>query len=162
MARPGRHRQEPAHRRGAGRGGRPFYRSWLTGFSERVTRTADDGGLGDPDRRAGLAPKARREIELSNGLVARVTEAELLEAAALANRHGLAICPNSAVALAAAGKLRREGAIGRDESVVVVATAHAIKFSGAAVRYHGAALASNPPRSLPASLEAVAAALENR
>ena len=84
-----------------------------------------------------------------------------MEAAALANRHGLAICPNSAVALAACGKLRREGAIGRDETVVVVATAHAIKFSGAAVRYHGSgARYANPPRSLAATLEAVAAALE--
>jgi threonine synthase len=139
----------------------PFYRSWLTGFSERVTRTADETEASAIRIGAPVShPKARREIELANGVVARVTEAELLEAAALANRHGLAICPNSAVALAAAGKLRREGAIGRDETVVVVATAHAIKFSGAAVRYHGSgARLANPPRSLPATLEAVAGAL---
>jgi threonine synthase len=142
----------------------PFYRSYLTGFAERVTRTADETEASAIRIGAPVShPKARREIELSNGLVSRVSEAELMEAAALANRHGLAICPNSAVALAAAGKLRREGAIGKDETVVVVATAHAIKFSGAAVRYHGSgARLANPPRSLPASLEAVAAALEGR
>ncbi len=135
----------------------PFYRSFLTGFAERVTRTADETEasairIGAPVSHA----KARREIELSNGTVTRVSESELMVAAAIANRHGLAICPNSAVALAGAAKLRREGTIGRDETVVVVATAHAIKFSGAAVRYHGsAARQANPARSLPASLEAV-------
>ncbi len=140
----------------------PFYRSFLTGFSERVTRTADETEASAIRIGAPVShPRARREIELSNGTVTRVTEAELLEAAALANRHGLALCPNSAVALAGAAKLRREGAIERDETVVVVATAHALKFSGAAIRYHGSgARGANPARSLPASLEAVAEQLE--
>ena len=135
----------------------PFYRSFLTGFSERVTRTAGETEASAIRIGAPVShPRARREIELSNGTVTRVTEAELLEAGALANRHGLALCPNSAVALAGAAKLRREGAIGRDETVVVVATAHALKFSGAAIRYHGSgARHANPARSLPASLEAV-------
>ncbi len=140
----------------------PFYRSFLTGFSERVTRTAGETEASAIRIGAPVShPRARREIELSNGTVTRVTEAELLEAGALANRHGLALCPNSAVALAGAAKLRREGAIGRDETVVVVATAHALKFSGAAIRYHGSgARHANPARSLPASLEAVVAQLE--
>lgn len=140
----------------------PFYRSFLTGFAERVTRTAGETEASAIRIGAPVShPRARREIELSGGVVARVTEAELLEAAALANRHGLAICPNSAVALAGAARLRREGAIGKDETVVVVATAHAIKFSGAAARYHasGARLA-NPARSLPATLRAVETALD--
>lgn len=140
----------------------PFYRSFLTGFSERVTRTAAETEASAIRIGAPVShPRARREIELSNGTVTRVSEAELMEAAALANRHGLAICPNSAVALAGAAKLRREGAIGRDETVVVVATAHALKFSGAAIRYHGSgARHANPARSLPASLDAVVAQLE--
>ncbi len=140
----------------------PFFRSFLTGFSERVTRTAGETEASAIRIGAPVShPRARREIELSNGTVTRVSEAELMEAAALANRHGLAICPNSAVALAGAGKLRREGAIGRDETVVVVATAHALKFSGAAIRYHGSgARHANPARSLPASLEAVVEKLE--
>ena len=140
----------------------PFYRSFLTGFSERVTRTAGETEASAIRIGAPVShPRARREIELSNGTVTRVSEAELMEAAALANRHGLAICPNSAVALAGAAKLRREGAIGRDETVVVVATAHALKFSGAAIRYHGSgARHANPARSLPASLDAVVAQLE--
>ena len=135
----------------------PFYRSYRTGFAERITRTADETEASAIRIGAPVShPRARREIELSNGTVTCVSEAELMEAAARANRHGLAICPNSAVALAGAAKLRREGAIGKDETVVVVATAHAIKFSGAAVRYHGSgARFANPARSLPASLEAV-------
>ncbi len=162
MARPRPHRKRPRIAGAQAEAADPFYRSWLTGFSKHITRTADETDASAIRIGAPVShPRARREIELSNGLVARVTEAELLEAAALANRHGLAICPNSAVALAAAGKLRREGAIGRDETVVVVATAHAIKFSGSAVRYHGSgARFSNPPRSLPATLEAVSTALD--
>ena len=104
--------------------------------------------------------KAEREIRYFDGVVARVREEELLDAGALANRHGLAICPNSAVALAGAAKLRREGVLKKDDLVVVVATAHALKFAGATAAYHrsGARLA-NPPRRLTATLDAVLAAL---
>jgi threonine synthase len=92
--------------------------------------------------------------------VARVTEKELLDAAALANRHGLAICPNSAVALAGAAKLRAEGVIKNDDLVVVVATAHALKFAATAAAYHrGEGRFANPPRRLPATLDAVLEAL---
>jgi threonine synthase len=89
-----------------------------------------------------------------------VSEAELLEAGAVANRNGLALCPNSAVALAGAAKLRRDGVIRKDDLVVVVATAHALKFAGTAAAYHrsGARLA-NPPRRLPPTLDALLQAL---
>ena len=89
-----------------------------------------------------------------------MTETELLAAAALANRHGLAICPNSAVALAGAWKLRAEGVIGAKDLVVVVATAHAIKFSSAAKAFHqSGVLGANPPRKIEGTLAAVENAL---
>jgi len=139
----------------------PFYRSFERGFRERVTRVAGETAASAIRIGAPVShPKAEREIRFFNGVVARVSEEELLDAAALANRHGLAICPNSAVALAGAAKLRREGAIRKDETVVVVATAHALKFASTAAAYHrsGARLA-NPPRRLPAALDAVLEAL---
>jgi threonine synthase len=139
----------------------PFYRSYKTGFAERVTRVAGDTAasairIGAPVSHA----KARREIGFFDGVVGRVTEAELLDAFALANRRGLAICPNSAVALAGAAKLRAEGVIRKDDLVVVVATAHAMKFSGTMAAYHrGSGRLANPPRRVPATLDAVRAAL---
>ncbi len=88
----------------------PFYLSYRGGFAERVTRVAADTAASAIRIGAPVShPKARREIEFFGGVVERVTEAELLDAFALANRHGLAICPNSAVALAGAAKLRAGG-----------------------------------------------------
>jgi threonine synthase len=139
----------------------PFYRSYETGFRERVTRVAGETAASAIRIGAPVShPKAEREIRFFDGVVARVGEAELLDAGALANRHGLAICPNSAVALAGAAKLRREGVIRKDDLVVVVATAHALKFAGAASSYHrSSARLANPPRQLPATLDAVLEAL---
>ncbi len=133
----------------------PFYRSFLGGFKERVTRVA--GPTAASAIRIGAPvshPKARREIEAFDGVVERVTEEELMDAFALANRHGLAICPNSAVALAGAAKLRAAGVIRQHDRVVVVATAHALKFSGAAMAYHeGSGRLANPIRRLPEAAE---------
>jgi threonine synthase len=139
----------------------PFYRSYRTGFATRVTRVAGDTAASAIRIGAPVShPKAQREIVAFDGVVERVSEAELLDAFALANRHGLAICPNSAVALAGAAKLRREGLILRDDLVVVVATAHALKFSGTMATYHrGRDRLANPPRRLPATLDAVRSAI---
>jgi len=139
----------------------PFYQSYETGFAKRVTRVAGETAASAIRIGAPVShPKAEREIRFFDGVVARVTEEELLDAGALANRRGLALCPNSAVALAGAAKLRAEGVIRKDDLVVVVATAHALKFSGAAAAYHeGKNRWSNPPCRLPATLSAVLEAL---
>lgn len=140
----------------------PFFQSYETGFRERVTRVAGETAASAIRIGAPVShPKAVREIQFFDGVVARVTEEELLDAGALANRHGLAICPNSAVALAGAMQLRREGVIRKDDLVVVVATAHALKFSGSAIAYHDSGRPfANPPRKAGASVDEVLAALE--
>lgn len=136
----------------------PFYQSYLTAFSERITRVAAPTAASAIRIGAPVShPKAEREIKFFDGVVERVTEDELLSAAALANRHGLAICPNSAVALAGAKKLREKGVFSRQELVVVIATAHALKFSSPAIAFHRSGKeGANPPKSLPADLLAVA------
>ena len=115
------------------------------------------------DRLAELHPDAHCELAFRDPyqlLLATVLSAQTTDARVNQVTPELFARYPDAVALAGAAKLRREGAIGRDETVVVVATAHAIKFSGAAVRYHGSdARHANPARSLPASLEAVAGQL---
>ncbi len=139
----------------------PFYQSYRTGFTRKITRTAGETAASAIRIGAPVShPKAEREIKFFDGVVGRVTEAELMAAAALANRHGLAICPNSAVALAGAKKLRDEGIIGKDQLVVVVATAHAIKFSSPAAAFHASgAEGANPPRKVDGTLAAVERAL---
>ncbi|MGE5716781.1 MAG: pyridoxal-phosphate dependent enzyme, partial [Acidobacteriota bacterium] len=132
------------------------------GFTERVTRVAGETAASAIRIGAPVShPRAEREIRFFEGVVESVTEIELLDAFALANRHGLAICPNSAVALAGASKLRQAGVIRKDELVVVVATAHALKFSGTMSAYHrGGGRLANPPRRLPATLAAILEALD--
>ena len=148
MARPRRHREEAAARGIQAAAADPFYQSYRKGFAERVTRVAGDTAASAIRIGAPVShPKAEREIRFFDGVVERVTEAELLDAFALANRHGLAICPNSAVALAGAAKLRQEGVIRKDDLVVVVATAHALKFSGTMAAYHRGGAASRTPRA---------------
>ena len=163
VARPRRHREEAAPRRGSRpTAADPFYQSYRTGFTERVTRVAGETAASAIRIGAPVShPKAEREISFFDGVVARVTEAELLDAAALANRHGLAICPNSAVALAAARRSsgggvirkRRDRRRRRDGPRAQVLGDRRPRTTAAAARL------ANPPRRLPATLEAVLAAL---
>ena len=72
----------------------------------------------------------------SGGFFESVSEQEIMDAKALVDATGVYICPNSATAVAAFLKARAAGVIGRDERVVVVATAHGCKFSKATIEYH--------------------------
>ena len=49
---------------------------------------------------------------------------------------GISICPNSAVAVAGAMKLRNHNTIEANDKVVIILTAHGSKFSNTAVNYH--------------------------
>jgi threonine synthase len=74
-------------------------------------------------------------------------------------------CPHTGVALAALIKLLKAGRIDRSERVVVISTAHGLKFTDFKVRYHESAfdfpsLHANPPIELPARVDAVKEALQ--
>lgn len=144
----------------------PLYLSYRTGFSEKIDVTAKQTlasaiRIGAPVSR----DKASRVIESFNGVMAQASEAELMAAKALADRAGVAVCPNSGVALAGLLKLRRSGEIADDESVVVILTAHGAKFSEVGVNYHAGTIEGlepshpNPPVKVRADLESVVAAL---
>ncbi len=95
------------------------------------------------------------------GVVEQASEHELVEAAMHADRTGLFNCPHTGVALAALGKLIGRGEIRRTDRVVVISTAHGLKFTDFKLRYHRFELAgiepevANPPIELPADYEAV-------
>jgi len=81
-------------------------------------------------------PKAVRALAQCNGVVEQATESELADAAARADRTGLFNCPHTGVALACLEKLVATKVIRPEERVVVVSTAHGLKFTEFKARYH--------------------------
>jgi len=73
--------------------------------------------------------KAVAALRLTNGVVDSASEAELCAAARRADESGLYVCPHTAVALVGVEKQRRAGVIAAGARVVVVATAHGLKFT---------------------------------
>jgi len=80
--------------------------------------------------------KALRELKYFNGVMEQVSEQELMDAKAIVDSSGIAICPNSGAALAGLKKLVDVGTIKPNEKVVVILTAHGAKFSKTIQEYH--------------------------
>ena len=114
-------------------------------------------------------PRAVRALRATDGVAVAVTEAELADAAAAADRGGLFTCPHTGVALAALAKLAARGLVRREHQVVVVSTASGLKFADFKVGYHEGRLADvprpahrNQPLELAATYDAVRRALDAR
>ncbi|RLI01125.1 threonine synthase, partial [Candidatus Bathyarchaeota archaeon] len=72
--------------------------------------------------------KAVRAVKESQGLVEKVSDAEILEEQKLlAQQEGLFVEPASAASIAGLIKLTRMGVIGKDELVVCILTGHGLK-----------------------------------
>lgn len=135
----------------------PLYRSFQTNFTDykaiRAKQTlASAIQIGDPvsiNRAIGV-------LQSFDSVVEHATEEELADAAALADRTGLFNCPHTGVALAALFKLVERGSIKPNERVVVISTAHGLKFTDFKRRYHEGKLRgmasrhANRPVELPA------------
>ncbi|MCL2261205.1 MAG: threonine synthase [Fibromonadales bacterium] len=106
-------------------------------------------------------PKAEQAIRDYNGIVEQVSEQELSDAAHRADKIGLYCCPHTGVALGALFKLKEKGLISSEETVVVVSTAHGLKFSEFKAAYHEQKLKGITPKyanaihRLPAKANAV-------
>lgn len=115
----------------------PFYQSYTRGFDKlepvkAKTTLASAIQIGNPVS----YPKAVKAIQEYNGVVAQVSEDALANAAHRADRTGLYCCPHTGVALGALFQLREKGIIDKEEEVVVVSTAHGLKFTEFKVGYH--------------------------
>jgi threonine synthase len=105
--------------------------------------------------------KAVDAIRRYDGIVEQASETELAEEAARADRTGLFNCPHTGVALAATRKLVERGTIRPSDRVVVISTAHGLKFVDFKLRYHEMRLEGieprdpNPPLELPADYAVV-------
>jgi threonine synthase len=80
--------------------------------------------------------KCIRALEVCNGVVRQVTDQDILDAKARVGAGGFGCEPASAVSVAGAKQLVREGVIGPDERVVCVLTGHQLKDPTATVAYH--------------------------
>ena len=143
----------------------PLYRSYLTNFEtfkpiQAQKTLASAIQIGNPVS----IEKAIRTLKQFNGIVEQATEEELADAAALGDRTGMFNCPHTGVAMAALIKLLKAGKIDKAERVVVISTAHGLKFVEMKVQYHQRKLGfpsrhANQPIELPAQLDAVKVAL---
>jgi len=143
----------------------PLYLSYLNGFKSfepvHAQKTlASAIQIGDPVS----VQKAIRVLKQFDGIVEQASEAELADAAALGDKTGMFNCPHTGVALAALIKLLKAGKIDKSERVVVISTAHGLKFVEMKVKYHQKELDfpcryANQPIELPARLDAVKDAL---
>ena len=145
----------------------PLYRSYLKNFETfepvRAQKTlASAIQIGNPVSRE----KAIRTLKQFDGIVVDATEQELADAAALGDTTGMFNCPHTGVALAGMIKLLKTGKIDRAEHVVVISTAHGLKFTDFKVSYHEGTLDfpcrfANKPIELPATVDAVKEALQS-
>jgi threonine synthase len=140
----------------------PFYLSYQSGFQEFKPVAAQPTlasaiQIGNPVS----YERAVKTLQFFDGVVEQVSEDELANAAVRADRTGLYACPHTGVALAVLIKLLDKGVIHRDQRVIVISTAHGLKFSRFKVDYHNQQLQSvleqypNPPLELPADYEIV-------
>lgn len=147
----------------------PLYRSAQEDFADKVTVQAQNTAasaiqIGDPVS----YEKAVQALRATNGLVEQASEHELANASALADKTGMYTCPHTAVALAVLFKLKEQGIIQSHERVVVISTAHGLKFTNFKLRYHEGtldevkSLYANPPINLPADTAVVRGVIEER
>jgi len=144
----------------------PLYQSYLKDFKEyepihAQSTLASAIQIGNPVS----INKAIRILKLFNGVVEEATEDELANAAALADKTGLFNCPHTGVALAVLFKLLKRDEIKKDERVVVISTAHGLKFTDFKVKYHENQLEevesqyANAPVDLPPEYDKVKGAI---
>jgi threonine synthase len=119
----------------------PFYLSYLQNFDhfEAVAARktlASAIQIGNPVS----IRKAIATIKRFNGVVEQASELELAEEVARADRTGMFNCPHTGVALAALRKLVERKVIHGHERVVVISTAHGLKFADQKIAYHAGTL----------------------
>ena len=146
----------------------PLYLSYLAGFRDYQPVVAQKTlasaiQIGDPVS----YERAVKVLRALDGLVEQASEDELANAAARADRTGMYCCPHTGVALAVLFKLVERGEVHSSDRVVVISTAHGLKFTSFKVGYHDQTLMdvavryANPPLELPADHSVVSEAIDH-
>jgi threonine synthase len=145
----------------------PLYRAYAGGFENYAPITAQKTAasaiqIGNPVS----IERAIRVLRETDGVVEQASEDELADSAARADRTGMYNCPHTGVALAATEKLALSGLIKKDDRVIVISTAHGLKFTEFKSAYHRGELehassrVANTPIELDANLDSVKTALD--
>jgi threonine synthase len=140
----------------------PLYLSYMTDFEEyrpvKAQQTSASAiQIGDPVS----FERAVKVLRCFEGIVDQATEDELANASALADTTGLYTCPQTGVALGVLLKMVKRGDINSDDQVVVISTAHGLKFTEFKIDYHQNNLRdvinrhANSPIELPPDLDLV-------
>ena len=147
----------------------PLYVSSLKNFEELTPMQA--GETAATAIRIG-APvsfeRAVKALKRCGGMVTQASENELADAAALADLHGQYLCPQTAAALAGIRQAVAQGRMTAKDRVVLVSTAHGLKFTEFKVRYHEGTLPDvdsrrrNEPVPLSPQVDAVRRAISAR
>jgi len=118
-------------------GANPFYRLWSSKGKELEA-------VENPHTLASAikigAPvsweKALRAVSNTGGVVEEVSDDEIMDAKAIVDRSGVGCEPASAASVAGARKLKEEGVIHQDDSVVCILTGNLLKDPDATIQYH--------------------------
>jgi threonine synthase len=147
----------------------PFYLSAQTGFQEfrpivAQKTLASAIQIGNPVS----YERAVKVMQAFDGIVEQASEDEIANASARADLTGMYACPHTGVALSALFKLVARGVIKKQDRVIVISTAHGLKFTGFKVDYHQGTLSDvdpvhrNPPLELPPDIDLVRDAIARR
>ena len=140
----------------------PLYRAFKNDWKDFEAITAKETQasairIGDPVSRS----KAIRYLKRHGGFVEQASEQELADASATADKTGLFNCPHTGVALACLMKMKTAGHFKPNDRIVVISTAHGLKFTNSKLQYHQTELAgvssnhANEAVQLPPKREAV-------
>lgn len=108
----------------------PLYQAFTRGFDKLVPVTAGDTQASAIRIGAPVSyQRAVRALQKTEGVVVQTTEQQLTEVAAEADQTGFYLCPHTAVAMSGVKQAVNGGVIHKDARVVVVSTAHGLKFT---------------------------------
>ncbi len=117
-------------------GASPFYEAYRSSFRGFEPMEADTVAtairIGNPVS----YPKARRAIELTDGVVEAVADAEILDAKARVDQSGIGCEPASAATVAGIRKLVQQGVIKPGDRVAGILTGHVMKDAETVMEYH--------------------------
>ncbi len=80
--------------------------------------------------------RAVKALKSVDGIVEQASEEELSNASAYVDRYGMFTDPHTGVVLACLEKLCQSGQVSKSDQVVVISTAHGLKFSDSKINYH--------------------------
>ncbi len=115
----------------------PLYLSFLKDFNSfepvvAKTTLANAIQIGDPVS----IEKAIKILKTFDGIVEQSSEDELASSTAKVDLTGTFNCPHTGVAISAFEKLVKKNIIKSDEKVVIISTAHGLKFVDSKINYH--------------------------